>query len=119
MSRNVVLSLHGLAAVVLVASLSSTAAAAGKLSKAEACRMGQDFVARQQSAYPKNRNFKFLSCGNFESISAQGVAQVRLHWSVEEHCLAAGCQPQYTKKSHEYTCRFYVSDQGWKLNDCH
>ena len=118
MSRNVVLSPQGLAAVVLVASLSSTAWAVGKLSKAEACRMGGDFVATQQSAYPKNRNFKILSCSNFESISAQGSAQIRVHWSVEEYCLAAGCQPQYTEQSHDYTCRFYVSDQSWKLNGC-
>ena len=118
MSKSVVPSPLDFAAVLLIASLSSAAWAAGKLSKEEACRIGKDFIAKEQSAYPKNRNFQFLSCGNFESISAQGIAQVSVHWSVEEYCPVAGCQPQYSKQSHRYTCRFYVSERGWQLNNC-
>jgi len=118
MSKYVVLPPLGLAAVVLIVSLSSPAWAADKLSKEEACRIGKDFIAKEQSAYPKNRNLQFLSCTSFESMSAQGMAQVRVHWSVEEYCPVAGCQPQYTKQSHRYTCHFNVSDRGWQVNNC-
>src|SRR4030095_10921635 len=118
MSKNVVLSPLDFAAVVHIVTLSNTAWAAGKLSKQEACRIGKDFIAKEQSAYPKNRNFQFLSCTNFETMPAQGTAQVRVHWSVEEYCVAAGCQPQYTKQSHRYTCHFFVGDQGWQLKNC-
>ena len=118
MSKRFVTSPFDFAVVVLIVSLSSTAWAAGKLSKEEACLVNKNFIAKEQSAYPKNRNFQFLSCTNFKSISAQGIAEVRVQWSVEEYCQVAGCQSQYTKQSHRYTCHFYVSDRGWQLNTC-
>ena len=90
MSKSVVPSPLDLAAVLLIVTLSSTAWAAGKLSKEEACRIGKDFIAKGQSAYPKNRNFQFLSCTDFKSISAQGIAEVSVKWFVEEYCQVAG-----------------------------
>ena len=118
MSKSVVPSPVDFAAAVLIVSLSSTAWAADKLSKEDACRIGKSFIAKEQSAYPKNRNFQLLSCTDFKSIPAQGTAQIGVHWSVEEYCPVAGCEPQYTKQSNRYTCRFYVGEQGWQLNSC-
>ncbi len=118
MSKSVMPSPADIAAAVLIVSLSSTTWAADKLSKEEACRIGKDLIAKEQSAYPKNRNLQLLSCSNFQSTSAQGMAQIEVHWSVEEYCSAVGCEPQYTKKSHRYTCRFSASEKGWQLNNC-